>query len=228
MTEPVRVVVVDDQTVVREGLVMLLGLLPEVQVVAAAADGEQALDLVAEHAPDVVLMDLRMPRCDGVEATRRVRAEHPGTQVVVLTTYADDESVLAALRAGARGYLTKDADAEQIASALAAVRDGSAQLAQDVQARLLDSLAAGTATPTSPRAGGGARRDLPDGLTRREGEVLALIADGRSNAEIAAELYVTEATVKTHINNLFAKAALRDRAQAVAYAYRHGLATPPG
>jgi DNA-binding NarL/FixJ family response regulator len=212
-----RVVVADDQTVVRDGLVLLLGLLPDIEVVGSARDGEEAIALVAEHAPDVVLMDLRMPRVDGVEATRRIRAEHPGTQVVVLTTYSDDDSVFAALQAGARGFLTKDAGAEEIAAAIERVRTGDAQLDPSVQRRLVEALAERSASREP---------ELPDGLTPREAEVLRLIAGGRSNAEIARELYISTATVKTHINNLFTKAGLRDRAQAVTYAYRHGLATP--
>jgi DNA-binding NarL/FixJ family response regulator len=213
-----RVLVVDDQTVVRDGLVLLLGLLPGLEVVGSAGDGEEAVRLVAENHPDVVLMDLRMPRVDGVEATRRIKAQHPSVQIVVLTTFSDDESVFAALQAGARGYLTKDAGAEEIARAIDAVRGGDAQLDPSVQRRLVDALATGT-QPSRRR-----RADLPDGLTQREVEVLTLIASGRSNAEIARELFISEATVKTHINNLFAKAGLRDRAQAVTYAYRKGLA----
>ncbi|MGS2646553.1 response regulator [Streptosporangium sp. LJ11] len=208
----VRVLVADDQTVVREGLVLLLGLLPGVEVVGAAADGREAVELAASLGPDVVLMDLRMPRMDGVEATRRIRAAHPDIHVVVLTTYSDDESIFAALGAGARGYLTKDTDAESLASAIATVVEGEAQFDPTVQRRLAEAVAG------SRRAPG-----LPDGLTRRESEVLGLIAAGRSNAEIAGELFISEATVKTHINNLFAKAGLRDRAQAVTYAFRHGL-----
>jgi DNA-binding NarL/FixJ family response regulator len=215
-----RVLVVDDQTVVRDGLVLLLGLLPGLEVVGSAGDGEEAVRLVAEQRPDVVLMDLRMPRVDGVEATRRIKADHPAVQIVVLTTYSDDESVFAALQAGARGYLTKDAGAEEIARAIDAVCGGDAQLAPSVQRRLVDALATGN-QPSRRR-----RQDLPDGLTQREAEVLRLIAGGRSNAEIARELFISEATVKTHINNLFAKAGLRDRAQAVTYAYRKGLAEP--
>ncbi|GLZ81583.1 DNA-binding response regulator [Actinorhabdospora filicis] len=223
-----RVVVAEDQAIVRDGLVLLLGLLPGVEVVGAAADGEEALRLVAEHQPDIVLMDLRMPRLSGVAATKRVREEHPGTQVVVLTTYADDASVFSALRAGARGFLTKSAGADEIAAAIASVMDGHAGLDPRVQGRLLDSMTSG-AVPAAPVAGPPSRREeAPDGLTRREREVLILIAAGRSNAEIAAELYVSEATVKTHINNLFAKAGLRTRAQAVAYAFRHGLVEEPG
>lgn len=133
-----RVVVADDQTVVREGIVMLLGLLPGIEVVGSAADGEDAVRLVAQLAPDVVLMDLRMPRCDGVEATRRIRAEHPGTQVVVLTTYADDDSLFPALQAGARGYLTKDADGDEIVRAIDDVLSGDAGLSPKIQRRLLE------------------------------------------------------------------------------------------
>lgn len=221
-----RVVVVDDQTVVREGIVMLLGLLPGIEVVGAAADGLEAVRLVAEQAPDVVLMDLRMPRCDGVEATRRIRREHPGTQVVVLTTFGDDDSLFPALRAGARGYLTKDAGAEEIVRAVEQVMSGEAGLSPKVQMRLLERLSAPVAEV--PGAAPAAPRELPDGLTAREAEVLALVADGLSNSEIARRLHVSTATVKTHINNLFAKAGVRDRAQAVRYAYRHGIARPPG
>ena len=209
----VRVVVADDQTVVRDGLVTLLKLLPGIDVVAAASDGEEAVRLVAEHNPDVLLVDLRMPKCDGVEATRRVRTDHPGTEVVVLTTYSDDDSVLSALRAGARGFLTKDADAESIGRALQAAAAGQSIVDAQVQRRLIEGAA--TPRPADP---------ADTGLTPREIEVLRLIADGLSNTEIARHLVVSEATVKTHINHLFAKANLRDRAQAVAYAYRLGLA----
>ncbi|MFF2660852.1 response regulator [Kitasatospora sp. NPDC058032] len=242
MTGPrdVRVLVADDQTVVREGIVMLLGLLPGIEVVGSAADGEEAVALVARHRPDVVLMDLRMPRCDGVEATRRIRAGYPGTEVVVLTTYADDDSLFPALRAGARGYLTKDAGAEEIARAVADVRSGAAGLSPQVQLRLLERLAgdAPAAPEWDPGAGAGpapapapgpapAAEGLPAGLTAREAEVLGLIAQGLSNTEIARRLYVSPATVKTHINNLFAKTGVRDRAQAVAYAFRHGITGSP-
>jgi DNA-binding NarL/FixJ family response regulator len=205
------VVVADDQTVVRDGLVTLLRLLPGIDVVAAGQDGLEAIELVAQYKPDVLLVDLRMPRCDGVEATRRVRTEYPGTEVVVLTTYSDDDSVLAALKAGARGFLTKDADAESIGRALQAAAAGQSIIDGEVQRRLIEAT---TAVPVPQEA---------DGLTPRELEVLRLIAAGLSNTEIARRLVVSEATVKTHINHLFAKAGLRDRAQAVAYAYRLGL-----
>ncbi|MFF9771138.1 response regulator [Streptomyces sp. NPDC014636] len=220
-SRPARVVVADDQTVVREGIVMLLGLLPGVEVVGAAGDGEEAVRLVGEVAPDVVLMDLRMPRCDGVEATRRIRAQYPATQVVVLTTYADDESLFPALRAGARGYLTKDAGGDEIVRAVHSVLSGDAGLSPSVQRRLLERLSQPEPEP-DPAAG-----EAPDGLTARETEVLVLIADGLSNQEIARRLHVSTATVKTHINNLFAKTGLKDRAQAVRYAYSKGLVRPP-
>jgi DNA-binding NarL/FixJ family response regulator len=214
----IRILVADDQRVVREGLVMLLGLLPGVEVVGAAADGEQAVALAAELGPDVVLMDLRMPRLDGVQATRRLRDHDPEVAVIALTTYADDRSVVEALRAGARGYLTKDAGADEIRQAVEAVVRGEVALDPAVQRQLVDALAGGAAA-TGPSAPA-----LPDGLTPREAEVLALIADGLSNAEIAGRLVVSEATVKSHVNHLFAKIGARDRAQAVAYAYRKHLA----
>ena len=210
-----RVVVVDDQTVVREGLVTLLETLSGIDVVGSASDGQDAIDVVSELTPDVVLMDLRMPRVDGVEATKRIRADHPETQVVVLTTYADDESIVGALRAGAIGYLTKDAGRDHIRRALEAAASGQAVLDPTVQARLVD-------VATLPETGV-ASGSLPDGLTEREAEVLRLIAAGRSNAEIGSDLFVSEATVKTHVNRIFAKTQSRDRSQAVAYAHRRGL-----
>ncbi|MET8829767.1 response regulator transcription factor [Streptomyces sp. NPDC004610] len=225
MTEGVRtarVVVADDQTVVREGIVMLLGLLPGIEVVGAAGDGEEAVRLVAALDPDVVLMDLRMPRCDGAEATRRIRAEHPRTQVVVLTTFGDDESLFPALSAGARGYLTKDAGGDEIVRAVRSVMSGEAGLSPAVQRRLLERL-----SEPQPEAAGPEPGEPPDGLTAREAEVLVLIADGLSNQEIARKLQVSLATVKTHINNLFAKTGMKGRAQAVRYAYRKGMVRPP-
>jgi len=216
----IRVLVADDQRVVREGLGTLLGLLDGVEVVGTAADGEEAVALAVDLRPDVVLMDLRMPRCDGVEATRRLRKHDPGLIVLMLTTYADDRSVIDALRAGARGYLTKDVGAEEIRRALEQVIHGQAAIDPAVQHHLLEAISAEPA----PGRRGEAESQLPDGLTPREAEVLALIAEGLSNAEIAGRLVVGEATVKSHINRLFAKTGVRDRAQAVRYAYQHGLA----
>lgn len=224
MTRPIRVLVGDDQRVIREGLATLLGLLDGVEVVGAASDGEDVLDLAGRLHPDVVLMDLRMPRCDGVEATRRLRQLDPDIKVLMLTTYADDRSVLEALRAGARGYLTKDAGAEEIHRALDQVANGQAAIDPAVQHHLLEAITGGpAATPVAART-----TELPDGLTPREAEVLGLIAQGLSNGEIAERLYVNETTVKSHVNHLFAKTGVRDRAQAVTYAFRHGLAGAPG
>lgn len=234
MTEPrIRVLAVDDQRVVREGLAMLLGLLPDVEVVGTAADGEEALTLAGELRPDVILMDLRMPRVDGVEATRRLRASHPEIKVVVLTTYADDRSVIDALRAGALGYLTKDAGADEIRQALQRVASGQASLDPAVQMHLVEAIATTataatvTAATTTDATSAPPASQLPDGLTPREAEVLGLIGAGLSNTEIAAQLFVSEATVKSHVNHMLPKIGARDRAQAVGYAYRHGL-VPPG
>jgi DNA-binding NarL/FixJ family response regulator len=217
MNRPIRVLVADDQRVVREGLATLVGLLAGVEVVGTAADGDEALTLAKERRPDVVLMDLRMPHCDGVEATRRLRDHDAGISVLVLTTYADDRSVIDALRAGARGYLTKDAGAAEIRDALERVMSGQAAIDPAVQHHLLQAIATGSDTPASRTP------QFPDGLTQREAEVLALIAQGLSNTEIADRLVVSETTVKSHINHLFAKSGVRDRAQAVTYAFHHGL-----
>jgi DNA-binding NarL/FixJ family response regulator len=219
VSDPIRVLIADDQRVVREGLAMLLGLLDGVEVLATASDGEQAVAMAGELEPEVVLIDLRMPRCDGVEATRRLRERLPETKVLVLTTYADDRSVVAALQAGAHGFLTKDAGADQIREALEAVREGKAAIDPAVAHHVVAAVAAVPLAAEAPASG-----SLPDGLTRREAEVLTLIADGLSNAEIAARLVVAETTVKSHVNHLFNKIGARDRAQAVAYAYRNGLA----
>jgi DNA-binding NarL/FixJ family response regulator len=210
----IRVLVADDQRVVREGLALVLGLMPGVEVVGAAGDGAEAVRLAEQLGPDIVLMDLRMPRCDGVEATRLLRAKRPATKVIVLTTYSDDRSVLDALRAGARGYLTKDAGSAEIRQALHQVLNDQAVVDPAVQHHLLDAIAS-TPAGTAPA--------LPDGLTPREAEVLTLIAAGLTNPEIAARLVISEGTVKSHINHLLPKIDARDRAQAVAYAYRNGL-----
>ena len=220
-----RVLLADDQSLVRESLAILLGLLGGIELVASASDGQEAVDLALAHTPDVVLMDLRMPRMDGIAATKMLHERLPGTRVIALTTFADDESVLGALRAGARGYLTKDAGAEDIRSAILAVAAGEATLDPAVQHHVVAAVAAGPAGTGEP--GAGPEEDLPDGLTPREAEVLSLIAAGLSNGEIAERLFVSPTTVKSHVNHLFAKASLRDRAQAVAYAYRVGVATPP-
>ncbi|MEW1863471.1 MULTISPECIES: response regulator transcription factor [unclassified Streptomyces] len=232
-----RVVIADDQAAVREGLVLLLDLLPGIDVVGSAADGRQALAVVAEQQPDAILLDLHMPVMDGIEATRRLTAEHPDVAIVVLTTYADDRSVLETLRAGARSYLTKDADRLHIAQTLRSATAGLTVLHPQVQATLLaaaepdrgtDAGARGTfgdpaGSGPNSAAEPGPRPELPDGLTRREAEILALIARGRNNAEIAGELFLSGNTIKTHINRIFAKTGSRDRAAATRYAQRHGL-----
>ena len=220
-TDAVTVVVADDQSAVREGLVLLLGTLPGIAVIGEAEDGEAAVEAVATKNPQVVLMDLNMPRCDGVEATRRIRASHPQTQVVVLTTYSDDDSIIAALQAGALGYLTKDATRAEIGRAVLAAAAGQAVLDPAVQQRLLSAaVRAPAAAPAGPAS-------ADDDLTPREAEVLRLIAAGKSNREIARALFVSEATVKTHVNRIFAKTGSRDRGQAVHYAYTRGYAAPP-
>jgi DNA-binding NarL/FixJ family response regulator len=217
----IRVLIVDDQRVVREGLSMVLGLMEDVEVVGVASDGAEAVELTGEARPDVVLMDLRMPRCDGVEATRLIRERHPDTKIVILTTYSDDRSVIDALRAGAHGYLTKDAGGAEIRQALGHVLDGHAMIDPAVQHHLVEAITAGP-VPAGPR-GPSPRPRVPDELTPREAEVLSLIAGGLSNSEIAGRLVISEGTVKSHINRLLAKIQVRSRAQAVAYAYQHGL-----
>ncbi|TML92854.1 MAG: response regulator transcription factor [Actinobacteria bacterium] len=209
----IRVVIADDQRVVRDGLTMLVGLIDDFEVVGAASDGAEAVDLARDTRPDVVLMDLRMPEMDGTEATHQIRSSLPETQVLVLTTYADDESLFPALQAGASGYLTKDASAEEIESAIRAVASGRTHLDPAIQQRLIAAVV--DATPDE--------HILPDDLTSREVEVLKLIAAGLSNAEIATALVVSGATVKTHVNHIFAKTGARDRAQAVRYAYQRGI-----
>jgi DNA-binding NarL/FixJ family response regulator len=232
--KPVTVVVADDQSAVREGLVLLLSTLPGITVAGEASDGDAAVDVVAKTRPQVVLMDLNMPRCDGVAATARITAEHPLTRVVVLTTYADDESIIGALQAGALGYLTKDATRAEIGRAVEAAAAGQAVLDPAVQQRLLSAAtrSPGPGDPGHAAAGGGGRAPgqaaeaSADDLTPREADVLRLIAAGQSNREIARTLFVSEATVKTHVNRIFAKTGSRDRAQAIRYAYSRGYAQP--
>jgi DNA-binding NarL/FixJ family response regulator len=219
----IRVLIADDQRVVRDGLSMLVALIDGVQVVGAASDGGEALALAEEHHPDVVLMDLRMPGVDGIAATAQLRQRVPATRVLVLTTYADDATILPALRAGALGYLTKDASAEQIEAAIRAVHAGQTHLDPAVQEHLV-----ATVTSRAPEAPEDRihPQQLPAGLTTREAEVLTLLASGLTNTEIAQRLFVSNATVKTHINRIFAKTGARGRAQAVRYAYQTGLASP--
>ncbi|WP_179570499.1 response regulator [Schumannella luteola] len=228
-----RVIVADDQAIVRDGIVTVLGLEPDIEIVGEAVDGAQAVELATALAPDVVLMDLRMPVLDGAAATERLREAAPQTAVLVLTTYADDASIMGALRAGARGYLTKDAGRAEIAAAVRAVRSGQTTLAAEVGARLIGGLAAASATPAAGAAAAAAsgdaaeqasasvdplaelRRREPE-LTAREAEVALLMAEGLANPEIAGRLFVSTATVKTHVNAIFGKLLVATRAQAIA------------
>jgi DNA-binding NarL/FixJ family response regulator len=207
VSDSVRVIVVDDQAIVREGLVTVLSLLPDIEVCGEAADGRAAVELVDRERPDVVLMDLRMPVLGGLEATRLISAAHPEIGILILTTFADEASIVDVLQAGARGYLTKDADRAEVAAAVRAVAQGHTTLGGDVGGKLVAAAAASASAPSLA-----ARFSL----TRREDDVLTLIGDGLSNAEIAAALFVGVSTVKTHINAIFAKLGVRDRAQAIA------------
>jgi DNA-binding NarL/FixJ family response regulator len=217
---PLRIVIADDQASVREGLVALLGTVPEIEVVASAANGEEAIRLVAETDPDALLLDLHMPVLDGIEATRQLARQHPGVAVVVLTTYVDDSSVLAALQAGARSYLTKDADCADIVQALRSAATGLSVIDPAARAALL--AAAGSRPENLP--GQKLPEKLPDGLTLREAEILSMIARGMTNPAIAAELYISTQTIKTHINRIFAKTGSANRTAAVRYARDHHLA----
>jgi DNA-binding NarL/FixJ family response regulator len=214
---PLRIVIADDQASVREGLVLMLGLLADIDVVGSASNGQEALDLVEQHHPDAILLDLHMPVLDGIDTARALTAQHPDVAIVILTTYSDDTSVLAALQAGARSYLTKDADRTDIAHALHSASRGLSVLDAAVHATLLAATHQPAAvTPTFAA-------ELPDDLTRREAEVLTLIAQGATNNEIATQLVLSPHTVKSHINRIFAKTKSRDRAAAARYAREYGL-----
>ncbi|MFF4398141.1 response regulator [Streptomyces sp. NPDC001480] len=221
-SSPIRVLIADDQQMVRQGFTVLLNTQPDIDVVGQAVDGRDAIAKVAELRPDVVLMDIRMPEVGGIEATGRITAEHPGIRVLVLTTFDLDEYVYEALRAGASGFLLKDASADQLAEAVRVVAAGDALLAPGITRRLIaefSRLDGSRRAPLKPRVGG---------LTERETEVLALIAQGLSNAEIAERLVVAEQTVKTHVGRILVKLGLRDRTQAAVFAYESGLVRPGG
>jgi DNA-binding NarL/FixJ family response regulator len=209
---PVRVVIADDQTLFRIGLARLLAEDARVQVVGETADGTETVKLVNRLKPDVVLMDLKMPNLDGVEATRRILAEQPEVKVMILTTFETDNYVLQALRAGASGYVLKDSQPGAIVSSILAVMAGERVMASAVANRVLEMLT-GTTTP----------KEFYDGLTNREIEILRLIAAGRANKQIAHRLAISEKTVRNHVSNMYEKLKIYDRTQAVLYALRKGL-----
>ncbi|MGR3936830.1 response regulator [Streptomyces sp. BRA346] len=223
----IRVLIVDDQMMVREGFSVLLGAQPDIEVVGEAVDGREAIAQVAALRPDVVLMDIRMPVLNGLEATREIVAADADAKVLVLTTFDLDEYVYQALRAGASGFLLKDASAHQLGEAVRVVAAGEALLAPTVTKRLIAtfSQAGGGALAGAARPGPQTRLDE---LTERENEVLVLVAQGRSNAEIAQHLVVAESTVKTHVSRILVKLGLRDRTQAAVFAYEARLVTPGG
>ena len=227
MTTPIRVLLVDDQELIRLGFRLVLEAEPDVAVVGEAADGDEAIRAVAAHAPDVVLMDIRMPRADGIAATRSIVAAHPATRVLVLTTFDLDEYALGALDAGASGFLLKDAQRSELTAAIRAVHRGDAVLAPSVTRRLIDRLHA--ALPAAPHPS--SADDPTTELTHREREVFVAIAQGMTNAEIAHHLFLSESTVKTHVGRVLAKIGARDRVHAVILAHRHRLvdasAPPP-
>jgi len=233
--EPIRVLLVDDQTLLRQSFERLLELeRPGLRVVATAADGQEAVAaverLAAEgHAPHVVLMDVRMPRLDGVEATRQITARWPEVRIVMLTTFDDEEYIVEGLRAGAKGYLLKDASSEQLVQAIRAVRRGESPLQPSVAAKLVARIARSqeSAPPPAPAPAYpqsiGSSAGMPlDDLTEREREILRLLAKGESNREIGEVLFITEGTVKNHVSNILSKLGLRDRTQAALWARTHG------
>ncbi|MCX4849723.1 response regulator transcription factor [Streptomyces sp. NBC_00893] len=219
----IRVLIADDQMMVRQGFTVLLNAEPGIEVVGQAVDGADAVEKVADLAPDVVLMDIRMPRLGGIEATRVITgAEDATVKVLVLTTFDLDEYVYEALRAGASGFLLKDASAAELAHAVRGVSEGEALLASNITKRLIAEFARVSAGPRAPL------KDRTDELTERETEVLALIAQGLSNTEIAVRLVVAEQTVKSHVGRILAKLGLRDRTQAAVHAFETGLVRPSG
>ncbi|MFG2195001.1 response regulator [Streptomyces sp. NPDC048639] len=218
----IRVVIADDQMMVRQGFTVLLNTHPDIEVVGQAVDGLDAVAQVTRSRPDVVLMDIRMPELGGIEATRRITADLPEVRVLVLTTFDLDEYVYEALRAGASGFLLKDASADQLADAVRVVASGDALLSPGVTRRLIAEFSRISGSPRPPE------RERVGSLTERETEVLALIAQGLSNAEIAEQLVVAEQTVKTHVSRILVKLGLRDRTQAAVFAYETGIVRPAG
>ncbi len=218
MTEKIRVVIVDDQLLMRQGLETLLELESDIEVAGQAGDGLQAIEVVQQYKPNVVLMDVRMPRMDGVEATRQIRAKIPQTQVIILTTFDDDEYVFEGLRAGAMGYLLKDVSAEELTDAIRRVARGEALIQPSIARKVVSEFARLGAETKKAES-----EELLDPLSERELEILKLVAQGMSNREIAAKLFITEGTAKNHISNILSKLGVRDRTQAVLRAQELGL-----
>lgn len=212
----IRIGLVDDQEMVRKGLALILGNEDDIELVGEASDGAEAVELIARTTPDVVLMDVQMPVMDGLEATRTVLEGESPTRIIILTTFERDEYIFEALRVGASGFLLKNAPPEDLIAAVRIVASGEALLSPSVTKRVIGSFASATATIGTPPPG-------IEHLTERELEVLRHVAEGLSNSEIAEQLYVGEATVKTHVSNVLSKLHLRDRVQAVVLAHRHGL-----
>ncbi|WP_443072499.1 response regulator [Streptomyces sp. NBC_01485] len=218
----IRVLIADDQQMVRQGFTVLLNAHPGIEVIGQAVNGLDAIAKVDELAPDVVLMDIRMPELGGVDATHRITLAHPHIKVLVLTTFDLDEYVYDALRAGASGFLLKDASADQLAEAVRVVAAGDALLAPGITRKLIAEFSRLDGKPRAPL------KERIGDLTERETEVLSLIAQGLSNAEIASHLFVAEQTVKTHVGRILVKLGLRDRTQAAVFAYESGLVRPSG
>jgi DNA-binding NarL/FixJ family response regulator len=218
----IRILIADDHAVVRSGLHSILEMEPDLQVIAEASDGHEALALTQELLPDIVLMDIKMGDWDGVTATRRIRSSVPATRVIVLTNHDQDELVFTSIRAGASGYLLKEVTAAQLANAIRTVADGFSLIYPSIAARVLDEFGRLRHGPAAAGAGAEEAEGYHD-LTAREREVLQLIAQGRSNKEIGSELKISERTVKTHVSNIFGKLELTDRTQAALYAHRRGI-----
>ena len=210
-----KIIICDDQAIVRDGLKMMLGLESDIEVIATAQDGAEAVDLVVEHNPDLVLMDLKMPIMNGIEATRQIRQQHPGIPVLVLTTYDADEWVFDALRAGAVGYLLKDTPREQLVAAVRGSAEGKSFVDPNVAGKLIGQVAGGT-TPTPSAA-------ILSKLTERETDILRLLAEGQTNSDIAQTLFLSEGTVRNYVSQIFTKLDVADRTQAAVIAWRNGL-----